>query len=73
MNNDCNNVCFSETKKIILDKKICIDNCKHDDTYIYEYNNFCFNTSQHQSDNGDIITHVTQLIAQENKTIINED
>ena len=41
-NNDCDNICFSETKKIILGKKMCIDNCSKDTTYKYEYNNICY-------------------------------
>ncbi len=41
-NNDCDNICFSETKKIILGKKMCIDDCSKDTTYKYEYNNICY-------------------------------
>ena len=41
-NNNCNNTCFSESKKIIVEKKICIDDCNKDKTYIYEYNNMCY-------------------------------
>ena len=66
-NNDCNNVCFSEIKKIILDKKKCIDDCKNDDTYVYECNNICYNTAQQKSENGDIITIATQSNVQESK------
>jgi surface protein len=48
-NNDCNNTCFSSSKKIILGKKICIDNCANDDIYIYEYKNICYNKTEYES------------------------
>ena len=32
-------------KKLILDKRECIDNCSRDSIYIYEYENICFNES----------------------------
>ena len=47
IHNDCTNICFSEARKLIVEKKICINNCKKDDTYKYEFNNICYNTSQH--------------------------
>ena len=46
---DCNNTCFSSSKKIIVGKKICIDNCVNDDTYIYEYKNICYNKEEYES------------------------
>ena len=49
-NNDCNNACFSENKKIIVEKKKCIDECKNDDIYIYEYNNICYDSKQITTD-----------------------
>ena len=57
-NNDCDNICFSETRKIIIDKKICVDDCTKDDTYIYEYNNICY--SQEQSGNEDDESYETE-------------
>jgi len=48
-NNDCNNSCFSSSKKIIVGKKICTDNCANDDTYIYEYKNICYNKEEYES------------------------
>ena len=48
-NSDCNNTCFSSTKKIIVGKKICIDNCANDDIYIYEYKNICYNKEEYES------------------------
>ena len=38
----CNETCPDEYNKIIIEKKKCIDNCKKDDIYIYEYNNNCY-------------------------------
>ena len=32
--------------KLIEDKNKCIDNCKNDNIYKYEYNNKCFNACQ---------------------------
>ena len=46
VNNDCNNTCFSKSRKIIIEKKKCIDECTNDDTYIYEYNNICYNSKK---------------------------
>ena len=48
-NNDCNNTCFSSSKKIIVGIKICIDNCANDDIYIYEYKNICYNKTEYES------------------------
>ena len=42
-NNNCSNVCFSNTAKIIIEKKKCIDKCENDDIFKYEYKNICFN------------------------------
>ena len=41
-NNNCSDVCFSENKKVILEKKICILNCSDDDINKYEYNKRCY-------------------------------
>ena len=41
-NSNCSNICFSENKKVILEKKICILNCSDDDIYKYEYNKICY-------------------------------
>ena len=57
IHNDCNNICFSKTKKLIKEKKICIDDCNNDDTYKYEFNNIYYDSIQQQS----------------NKTIISEN
>ena len=34
--------CPEKFKKLILNKKKCIDECKNDDIYKYEYNNKCY-------------------------------
>ena len=45
-NNNCSNICFSESRKIIREKNKCIDDCNKDDTYKYEYNNICYSFKQ---------------------------
>jgi len=35
-------ICPEKYNKIIIDKKKCIDECKNDDTYKFEFNNFCY-------------------------------
>ena len=40
--NTCNNACFQNSKKLIPEKKQCIDNCEQDDTYKYEIDNICY-------------------------------
>ena len=52
LNKDCNNICFSESRKIIVEKKKCIDKCINDDIYIYEYNDICYK-SEHININTD--------------------
>ena len=42
LNNNCDDICFSDSKKIIIKKKKCVDKCNSDDTYIYEYNGICY-------------------------------
>ena len=41
--NNCNHDCFQKNKKIIPEKKECLDNCSLDSEYIYEYENICYN------------------------------
>ena len=36
------NSCISRYNKLITIKKKCIDDCRNDDEYIYEYNNECY-------------------------------
>ena len=49
-NNNCNNTCFTKSRKIIIEKKKCIDECINDDTFIYESNGICYNSEQEKSD-----------------------
>jgi surface protein len=49
LRNDCGNTCFTESKKIIIEKKICVTTCESDDIYIYEYNNECLNFEEYQN------------------------
>ena len=37
-----NNNCSGNYNKLILEKLKCIDNCKNDDIFKYEYNNICY-------------------------------
>ena len=37
-----NFTCPKENKNIIIEKKKCINKCKNDDIYKYEYNNTCY-------------------------------
>ena len=46
INIDCNNVCFKKSRKIIIEKKKCIDECNNDDAYIFEYNNICYDSEE---------------------------
>ena len=41
-NYNCIDSCQGNYYKIIGEKKKCIDDCKNDDTYKYEYNNYCY-------------------------------
>ena len=43
LNNDCSNICFNYSSKIIIEKNKCIYNCYDDDEYKYEYNRRCYN------------------------------
>ena len=41
--NNCSDICFSETKKIIAELNQCLEDCNIDNNeYKYEYNNFCY-------------------------------
>ena len=39
---ECLDNCNLKNKKLIEPKNKCIDYCKNDDEYIYEYNNICY-------------------------------
>ena len=51
LNNNCSNECFAGSNKLIIEKKKCIDDCENDDTYKFEYNNICYNSSQLENEN----------------------
>ena len=38
----CTEICQDSYNKTIIQEKKCIDDCKNDDTYKYEYNNTCY-------------------------------
>ena len=42
--NNCNDVCFNDTHKIIFKINKCIDKCSNDPNYKYEYKNVCYST-----------------------------
>ena len=43
INNNCNNICFTQTNtKIIKEKNICISECSNDNDYEYEFENLCY-------------------------------
>ena len=48
LENDCSNICFSESRKIIPEKKICAETCQNEDIYKYEYNNICYDLEHYQ-------------------------
>ena len=52
--NDCENVCFSESKKIIIEKNKCIDKCINDENYTYEYNGICIESCPNLADSNKI-------------------
>ena len=39
---NCSHDCFKENIKIIINEKTCIENCRDNDYYKYEYNKICF-------------------------------
>ena len=39
--NNCENTCFAETKKIVLDERICVEECEKT-IYPYEFDNICY-------------------------------
>ena len=45
----CVTGCPEQFNKIINEKKKCINECKNDDTYSYEYNNICFRDCPNES------------------------
>ena len=41
--NNCSDICFSETKKIVTELNKCVEDCNtYDSEYKYEYNNKCY-------------------------------
>ena len=72
--NDCNNVCFTKSSKIIIKKIQCIDECNKDDTYFYEYNNICYDSEEKiKNKNSDyIIESVIDEISENNQIITNK-
>jgi surface protein len=43
LTNNCSDICFSDTKKIIIELNKCVEDCNTDNSeYKYEYNNKCY-------------------------------
>ena len=43
--NNCSDMCFiNKSKKLILDKNICIDNCFNEDNNMFELNKICYSS-----------------------------
>ena len=40
--NSCDNICFNNNSKLIIDNKTCIDECFNDNIHKHEYKNICF-------------------------------
>ena len=40
--NSCQKLCIMISKKFILDKEMCVDNCYNEDIYKYEYQDICY-------------------------------
>ena len=40
--NNCSDICFIESKKIILEKKTCVLDCVENNLYKFEYNKICY-------------------------------
>ena len=62
-----NNICPSNYNKLIINKKRCIDDCKKDDTYKYEYENQCYINcpeSTEPNENNVCITAPTEKVEQ---------
>jgi predicted kinase len=61
----CNETCPEQYNKIIIKKNKCIDKCKNDDIYLYEYNNTCYdkcpNNTYILKDNEDYFSHEREV------------
>ena len=54
----CTETCPEQYNKLIIAKKQCIDDCKRDNIYIYEYNNTCSDKERSESkENQNGISH----------------
>ena len=52
-----NDSCPEEYSKLIIQKNKCVNKCKNDDLYIYEYNNICYE----KCPNGTIINEIAKI------------
>ena len=56
-NKNCSDICFSENKKVILGKKICILDYSNDDINIYESDTIYYENGPNGTDISSIINH----------------
>ena len=59
-----NMACPEKYKNIIFEKNKCVDECKNDDIYIYEYNNICYKNCPNETiiNESDNICYNKQII-----------
>ena len=57
-NNNCSHICFSNSKKIILDLKQCVSNCSEEINYNLKYNDICYKTCPKKTKKSEKIIYV---------------
>ena len=66
-----------ETKKIIIEKKMCLDDCSEDNEYIIENNNICYKPTDviESTELTELteLTNVMEIFEMENIGVINFD
>ena len=50
---NCSDLCYIYSNKFIANKNKCINDCKNDDIYKYEYNNFCYSLCPNGTNNSE--------------------
>ena len=56
--NDCENICFKKTKKIIIEELKCVENCASARKYSYEMNGICMENPQFEKITDKIIDKI---------------
>ena len=57
---NCSDLCFKNNSKFIYEKNICIDDCKDDIEYKFEYNNICYNSCPTGTHNSSYNNYICQ-------------